>query len=334
MSSLNKKITYAILSLILGLFLVWLALQFTSVNAEQFFATLQNLNLLYAGLVLASTFFNLWLTAYRWRLITGRLTVNKNQSLDFFLFYVTLGTLVSQVIPQSLGMIGVRSFALRFHRISTLSKSFFTVIYDQVFDLLIPLLLLPPALLFVLRYISLSTAVFTSLSILAIALYVVKQWHKFLIFLLTKGYYLAKKQIFRHREIIEVESVSEPLIFETKFTVYLFCLAVIRYANLVLRGFLVVLAGSLKIKFWAIIFSTPLLQLAMVLSFTPANLGLMELSWIGVLKLFKVPATESLIFSLLQRILFLLSIVLCFITVFVYCSFFKFKREKKDAENF
>ena len=76
---------------------------------------------------------------------------------------------------------------------------------------------------------------------------------------------------------------------------------------------LIAVAGGFKIKLWAIVFITPIVQLAMLLSFTPANLGLMELSWIGLLGLFNVPTIQSIEFAFLQRFLYIISaaITLC-----------------------
>ena len=46
----------------------------------------------------------------------------------------------------------------------------------------------------------------------------------------------------------------------------------------------------------------------MLLSFTPANLGLMEFSWIGLLRLFEVPDASAVQFALMQRFLYIVAV--------------------------
>ncbi len=69
----------------------------------------------------------------------------------------------------------------------------------------------------------------------------------------------------------------------------------------------------MNIDLWAVIFVTPIVQLAMLLSFTPANLGLMELSWVGLLALFQVPHAMSIEFALLQRFLYVMATALALV---------------------
>lgn len=305
---LYKSLIYSILSLILGLFLVWLILYLTPVEAEQIVTSLQNLNPIYACLVLVSTFIHLWLTAYKWKLITQKLTSDCKQSQKFYLTYTTLSSLTIQFVPQHIGTLVVQSFAMKFHKVSTFSKSFFCIIYDQFFNLLIPLVLLLPSLLFLFGYISLPVAVFVSISCVVIAQYIIKRWHKPLVLLLVRGYQTGKKLVLRKPK--SVDSSWNIPVLGTRFTNNLFWLSVLRHANWVLRGFLVAMAGGFSIKFWAVVFAVPVIQLAMVLSFTPANLGFMEWSWIGVLGLLHVSTVEAVKFALLQRILGISSLIL------------------------
>ena len=58
----------------------------------------------------------------------------------------------------------------------------------------------------------------------------------------------------------------------------------------------------------------------MLLSFTPANLGLMEFSWVGLLGLFDVPDASAVQFALMQRFLYLVAVVVM-LAVFAVVSF-------------
>ncbi|MGF1478907.1 MAG: lysylphosphatidylglycerol synthase transmembrane domain-containing protein [Cyanophyceae cyanobacterium] len=304
---LVKNLLYSIFSLILGLFLVWLILYLTPVDAEQVLVSLKSINPIYAGLVLLSTFVHLWLTAYKWKLITQKLTSEQKQPQKFYLAYITVACLTIQFVPQHIGMLIVQSFAMKFHKISTLSRGFFGIIYDQFFNLLIPLVLLLPSLLFLFNYLSLSAAIFVSISSVVIAHSVLKKWQKTLVLWLVQGYYTVQKLV--RKKAQPVNDIQLPVL-GARFTSRLFWISALRHANWVLRGFLIAMAGGLSIQFWAIAFAVPVIQLAMIISFTPANLGFMEWGWIGVLGLLQVSTVEAVSFALLQRILGLSSLLL------------------------
>ncbi|MEL6502269.1 MAG: lysylphosphatidylglycerol synthase domain-containing protein, partial [Cyanobacteria bacterium J06623_1] len=86
------------------------------------------------------------------------------------------------------------------------------------------------------------------------------------------------------------------------------------------RGILIAIAAGFKINLWAIAFISPIVQLAMLLSFTPANLGFMEFSWIGLLDLFNVLPDVAVQFALMQRFLYVVAVVII-LAVFAVVSF-------------
>ena len=311
----SKNLLYGIFSLSLGWFLIWLILRFTPVSIEQIINQLQHLNLFYVSLVIISTFTHLWITAYKWKLITRKLTSNYQTSQNFYLIYIVFANLIAQFVPQQIGLTFVQSLALKFHKVSSLSQGFFSVVYDQFFNILIPLLLLPPSLLLLLGKIPLSVAIFASLGILLLVHCFILKWHKPFILWLFKTYDRVK--IAAGKKSAQTGMLNDVPVLSTRFTVRLFWLSVLRHANWMLRSFFVVMAGGLAIQFWAIAFTTNLVQTAMIVSITPANLGFMEWSWIGGLKLLGVPAVVAGNFAFLQRILGIFSIIL----IAVFCWF-------------
>ncbi|BAZ45962.1 hypothetical protein NIES4102_29900 [Chondrocystis sp. NIES-4102] len=309
---LNKKnIISSILSLALGFILIWLILRFTNVEPQEIIASFYNLNPLYTGLAIASLIIHTCFTSYKWGLVTHKLTPDNQQSTRFYLFYTTLGSLTMQFMPQYIGMVLVQNIALRVHKISSISKGFLSVIYDQFFNFLIPLLLFPTSILYVLGYISLSVAVFGSIAIIILTHFIISKWHRrliyFLIRTLTWVKQLKSRQAKSEKTTIATDSNS---ILSKDFTLYLYWISVVRYAVWIIRGIFIVLAGGYKINFWAVAFTTPIVQLAMLLSFTPANLGLMELSWVGLLQLFDVSNGTAVEFALMQRFLYIVAVII------------------------
>ncbi|MEL6496117.1 MAG: lysylphosphatidylglycerol synthase transmembrane domain-containing protein [Cyanobacteria bacterium J06623_7] len=322
---LNKKnIISSVLSLALGLFLVWLILRFTDVDLQEVATSFTNLNPLFAGLAIATLIIHTFLTAYKWGLVTQKLTPASEQPLKFYLFYTTLGSLTMQFMPQYVGMVMVQNLALRLHKVSSFSRGFLSVIYDQFFNLLIPLLLFPTSILFVLGYISLSVAVFIWIATIIATHFIINKWHRRLISGLIKLLTWVKQRKNRKNKPagdsgnqIKVDNDS---ILSKQFTLSLYWISVFRYLVWIVRGILIAIAAGFKINLWAIAFISPIVQLAMLLSFTPANLGFMEFSWIGLLDLFGVPGEVAVQFALMQRFLYVVAVVII-LAVFAVVSF-------------
>ena len=307
---LNKKnIISSILSLALGFFLIWLVLRFTDVDLKEVFASFTSLNPLFAGLAITTLIIHTFLTAYKWGLVTQKLTPKNQRPLKFYLFYTTLGSLTMQFMPQYVGMVMVQNLALRVHKISSFSRGFLSVIYDQFFNLLIPLLLFPTSILFVLGYISLSVALFIWLATIIGTHFIIARWHRSLITWLIKTLTWVKQRFGKGAKDSNL-AVDNDSILSKKFTLYLYWISVFRYIVWIVRGILIAIAAGFKINFWAIAFISPIVQLAMLLSFTPANLGFMEFSWIGLLDLFNVSGEVAVQFALMQRFLYVVAVVI------------------------
>ncbi|MGB5711156.1 MAG: lysylphosphatidylglycerol synthase transmembrane domain-containing protein, partial [Waterburya sp.] len=307
----KKNVISSILSLALGFFLVWLILRFTEVDLEQIISSFYSLNPLYAGLAITALIIHTFLTAYKWGLVTQKLTPDNQQPLKFYLFYITLGSLTMQFMPQYIGMVMVQNLALRVHKISSFSRGFLSVVYDQFFNLLIPLLLFPTSLLYILQYISLSVAVFIWITTIILTHFIINKWHRRIISWLIKVLTWVKQLKAGKEQSTPTDiSTGNDSILGKQFTLYLYWISVLRYAVWIIRGVLIAIAGGFKIKLWAVAFISPIVQLAMLLSFTPANLGLMEFSWIGLLGLFDVPDASAVKFALMQRFLYIVAVVI------------------------
>jgi glycosyltransferase 2 family protein len=317
----KKNVISSILSLALGFFLVWLLLKFTEVDLEQIVASFYSLDPFYAGLAITTLIIHTCFSSYKWGLVTHKLTPDNQQSSKFYLFYTTLGSLTMQFMPQYLGMVMVQNIALRVHKISSFSKGFLSIIYDQFFNFLIPFLLFPFAILYVLNYISLSVAVFGSIAIIILTHFIISKWHRrFIYFLIRTLTWLKQLKPGKAKQEQPTIAADSDSILGKDFTLYLYWISVVRYAVWIIRGILIAIAGGFKINFWAITFTTPIVQLAMLLSFTPANLGLMEFSWVGLLQLFDVPDAIAVKYALMQRFLYIVAVVIM-LAVFAVVSF-------------
>ncbi|WP_036477027.1 lysylphosphatidylglycerol synthase transmembrane domain-containing protein [Myxosarcina sp. GI1] len=331
----RKNVVFSILSLGLGIFLIWLILRFTNVELAEVIAKLYDLNPWYTALAILTLLIHTWFTAYKWNLVTHQVTPDREQPFRFYLFYTTLGSLTMQFMPQYIGMVAVQNLALRVHKVSSLSKGFLSVIYDQFFNFLIPFLLFPASILFVLGHISLGIAVFATSTIIIASHFIIKRWYRYLMGLLIKSYISFKNSRKKSQATHSNIAFKNSDILDRKFTLNQYWLSVIRYVFWLIRGVVIVYAGGLKIGLWAVVFTTPIVQLAMLVSFTPANLGLMELSWVGLLALFNVSNTDAVQFALLQRFLYVVATALAlvgFLFVWTIERFFASKPVKDSQK--
>ena len=306
----KKTVISSILSLALGFLLVWLILRFTEVDVEQIVASFYSLNPWYTGLAIIAFIIHTCLTAYKWGIVTQKLTPDNQQPLKFYLFYTTLGSLTMQFMPQYVGMVMVQNLALKVHQISSFSKGFLTVVYDQFFNFLIPLLLFPASILYVFGYVSLSVAVLIWTTTIIGTHFIINKWHRRLISLVIKALTWVKQRSPKAKTSQPQIATGQDSILSKEFTLYLYWISVVRYIVWIIRGLLIAIAGGFKIKLSAVAFISPIVQLAMLLSFTPANLGLMEFSWIGLLGLFDVPDAIAVKFALMQRFLYIVAVVI------------------------
>ncbi len=316
----KKNVISSVLSLALGFFLVWLVLRFADVNLEQVVASFYSLNPWYAGLAITALIVHTALTAYKWGIVNQKLTPDNQQTLKFYLFYTTLGSFTMQFMPQYVGMVMVQNLALRVHKVGSFSRGFLSIVYDQFFNMLIPSLLFPTSIIYVLGYISLSVAIFIWIATIISIHFIINKWHRRLILSLIKTLTWLKQLKSKKSQVDRAAiDTGKDSVLSKQFTLYLYWISVVRYIVWILRGVLIAIAGGFKIKLWAIAFISPIVQLAMLFSFTPANLGLMEFSWIGLLGLFDVPDASAVKFALMQRFLYLVA-VLVILAVFAVVS--------------
>ncbi|MEM9568193.1 MAG: lysylphosphatidylglycerol synthase domain-containing protein, partial [Cyanobacteria bacterium P01_E01_bin.34] len=201
-----KKVITSILSLGLGIFLLWLVLELTGVGLPEIVESLRDLNPFFALMVLVTTWLHLWLSAYKWKVISRRVAGEEAGARDFYMPYITFGAMLGQLMPQQLSMMAVQSFAMKFHGLSSLKTSVFAVIYDQIFNLLVPVLVIPPALLLAFNQTSEPIALFLTLMTLFIVPFLIRGWGQPAILGMVKFYIALKKHLFRQPPAVDLDT--------------------------------------------------------------------------------------------------------------------------------
>jgi uncharacterized protein (TIRG00374 family) len=234
------------------------------------------------------------MTSLRWGAIVNALEDRVVQSRLSYLYYVMLAKMSSMVVSQYVGDYGARPLALKASGGTALGKGFYSVLLDRLFDLVLSLLFVGPAVLCFLKLISPYSVV--PLSIVVAAVY----WT-----VSARNYHLLTACLGGVVSVIERMKVWRPL--RTSLTAKLVemllaakqgledigprgilranLLTFGRYVAMALRAYIISVALNLAIPFWVVFVGLGLVRFTLVFAFAPGRLGAMEVGWYGLLAL-------------------------------------------------
>jgi uncharacterized protein (TIRG00374 family) len=215
-----------------------------------------------------------------------------------------LGTL----IPSDISLAGVRTLYLNRTQILPLSASFFSVLLDRFFDLIVLLALVPPSILFVLKLAN-ATEALSLLGLILAVIFVFVLWKKekgldaliriyrsameWLLRLPVLGKWMGEKW----------KRGSEQTSFKGGSIHQLMGWSLIKYLLLVLRFYFTGQAFGVEFSFLQGFFFIPFIQLVSMFNLTPGGLGLVEMGSYGALMLMGVPESKIMVFVIGQRVL-------------------------------
>ena len=283
------------LSLAAGAALVVLTFRATGSEPAQIREALAGLEWLFVALIVLCTLAHLWITGEKWRILAER-QGTPPASPGFYLYYSAASAVLGQVLPVYAANVGVRAWAAKRHQAVPVSRGVFTALYDQFSDLLVALVVLLPALLTALRWCSMGAALALMVAGVALTGLVVGRLQRTLVGLLARLYR-------RCRPKYAGSDGNESVLYDAALATRLYWIAALRYAVLILRGYLVARAAGYSLGLGELVFAGAIVQFAPFVSFTPGALGVVEWGWIGTLAIFGVPAAEAARFALVHRIL-------------------------------
>jgi uncharacterized membrane protein YbhN (UPF0104 family) len=293
------------LSMGVGLLLVWLLFRFGVLQPAGLLRALTGVRTVWLTAVLASTLLHFILTATKWRLCTGPM-IDARSFYGGYFPYTALSALSAQFLPQQVSTLVVRSAALRLHATLPFGKSAVTTLYDQLYDISIPILLTPVALLAVFhRLVPWYVIGFGGFLLLAMGgIYALGGRYAFTLAFRTTKFLISRAS----NKIVPEDEWA--YLGDRWLMVKMHALAVLRFFNLWLRVFFVALAFNLDVGAGAILAAFPLVSLSFLIGLTPAGLGIAEWSWVGMLVLFGVAPSVAGSFALGTRALTFVAVVI------------------------
>jgi len=311
-----------VLQLILGLSIFILIISFTDYSA------LKDISFrpIFFILIFISTLSMCAISALKWSIIANYFAKQKILSFYKYFFYLLLGRIGAFFGPKDIADFGIRTGSLKFTKKISLYKSFHSVFFDRLIELIIAILLAIPCFLFFINiiniWITISTMCFVFLIIFG---FLILSKYKFSI-IISKFFYLVlkifgfvpyfKKKIIKYGIIEQNREIELPNFLFLKLSL----LSFLKFVFTIFQIYFVSLALSIEIPLLFIIIALPLIQLSFVFAFTPGGLGISEASWFVLLNLFGISSASIPIFLVGQRILVLVSVLIITLFAFVFYS--------------
>ena len=276
---------------VLGVLIFGAILYYGGVEALTVVARPNVLYLLYAFAFSASADV---LTSLRWGGIVNALEGKVVQSRLSYLYYVMLGKLSSVFVSQYVGDYGARPLALRASSGTSLSKGFYSVLLDRLFDLILSLLFVVPAVLCFLNVVPPYLAVPVSLVVVAAYWTVGAKNYRLLTASLGGIVHVIKRRkVWRPVPANVTAKLVEVLLSAKKGLEHIGPRGILRanlltfgrYTAMALRAYFISTALNLAIPFWMLFLGVGIVRFTLLFAVAPGRLGAPEVGWYGLLVL-------------------------------------------------
>jgi glycosyltransferase 2 family protein len=279
--------------------------------------------------ILASTLAFIFVHTVRWKKIVDAVSHAKRLRFVPYWRWMVHSYTLGYIIPRDISLLSVRTYFLTQHEKLSLSASLFSVTLDRFLDMALFLIVVLPSFLFVTKGSSGAQCVALMAVFLAAFLLVIR-WKGEETFRLLMGMYkrVLTLPIIRKRVPAPADGArAEDSLGKVRFLPI--CLwTVLAYLLLVSRLFFTSRSLDVNLTFVQSLFIIPIIQIAGLVSVTPAGLGVLELGSWGALTLLHVPKEQILQFVVGQRIL--LTAVMLSVIVLNYIFFLITAKAKGD----
>lgn len=259
------------------------------------------------GMLLLATSAQLAVAASKWRVVSEASLSSRPMFRGGYVFYTGLAFVLAQLLPPPFVSVFVRSLASRAHQSASLKRGAAIAVYDLVFDFLPAALLTLPAALFAASVLPASASIAASAAMLAAAWWGIHPIVRAVVRAMSAATAHAGALRGIHARLRAAEQAGDGVL-RPQVSRRLFGLSVMRYAAMVACSCIVAWStGSSPAATVAL--SYPLLCMAVVLSWTPAGLGIQEWSWIGILVAFGTDSAAAAEFALLNRAMMFVAVM-------------------------
>ncbi|MBF0175414.1 MAG: flippase-like domain-containing protein [Magnetococcales bacterium] len=271
--------------------------------------------------VVLSTCLFTWVSAVKWRIVLEYLSPSIIAQKGYYFFYSVLGTFFNMYIPY-IGNVALKTKSLKKNFGTPNSVSVLSIYYEQLFDLLVLVVLIPPSLLLFFNITSPSFSVVLSLIMFLVLIYFVsinrKLFYSIAYFLIDKIIKFLIMIPFFNKKTRSTDILREHKSLATHVSVQLIVLSVFKYALVALRNYIILFSINGDVSYVYVFFGISIIQSIVLISFMPGNAGISDAGWLVFLLFIGFSKTECGIFMLLEKLISTTSYIILIALSFLY----------------
>ena len=305
MEKKSKKILWLFFGIILALGLLWLLIGEIDLSKSQIDSILEKFDLVILLQLIILTFIHLWLSAIKWQLAISSTLPSDQRSGFFFIYFTTIGAMLSELLPAYLSSTVVRGAALRIHHKVPVLHGSATSIFDQIFDVYVFALCAVASVFYFIYDLSFQDWVLLTITGFIIGLFGLIILARLIPAPLKNAETLIPR-------LVNWINERKPVLLR------LYIISIVRFAVIVMRNLLILDILVTSITAQQVIIVSPLVQLSILLALTPGSIGIMEWTWTGLLKLLAIDLSEGAIYALANRVASFIAILCITVVIFMY----------------
>ena len=259
----------------------------------------------------------------RWQILQAHYPSSSLFSRRSTFMYTCVGASLAQIIPPHISTGLARSMGSWFEKRSRPLHSIAFTLIEQLFDLLISLVILVSCLLFLSGQIAFSSWI--GLTVISTAVLLIP-----LVVISAKTPYIGAFIVDRVGTVIRllpqqiVDTLPALSLPTGKVTAKLYGLSILRFIALVARATVISYSALAAFNWWEISTTVPVMQLSGLIPITPGSLGITEWAWSSVISALDIPLATAAQFALLHRIVALAAQLI--VTLFSIIVFTRLKQ--------
>jgi uncharacterized protein (TIRG00374 family) len=228
-----------------------------------------------------------------------------------YFHYVMMGKVSSTFVSQYVGDYAVRPLALTASSSTGLGTAFYSVLLDRLFDLVLSLLLVVPALLYLARIVSEEMGVFLMAGVVAVYWLISARNHRVLtgsLGAMIRAIERCKARVpameSTIQRVVEMMEGGRTGLAEVgqKAITAANLLTFGRYLAMALRAYFICLALHLTMPFWVVFVAVGLVRFSLLFAVAPGRLGVLEVGWYGILALTGIESSAIVPFLIGLRV--------------------------------
>lgn len=321
----TAKITLvSVATILFAVFLVSILLKYTKVSLPELFTEAKSLPLWLWVSVTAIMLFNIMLGAQNWRLTVERVPSPNRQNYLFYLTYSAISAMSGLIIPLQFSNLIVRSLSLKFLGNASAQKSAVTALVSQSHDITVATAFLIPGIAVLFGNLNIRQWLICETALIA-ASYILFSHYAY--FIVKKICTLKIKNETLQKLLNMLEEGLNAGMFDNALMANLYRNSLLKFCILALRAYLVSYAIELTASPIEIVSIFSILQLSIIFTVTPGNLGVNEWGWVGLLTYLGVSTYGAGQFALITRIFGYFSTSLVFVGTLIIFTIQKSKKE-------